>query len=224
MKRLPMTGASLASGGLTVTDLKTALIRLGAAETFADAEGEQLYFRISQISGAWLAKEESKEATSVVSALRQAANNLAKTSELLSGYEEGMKSTVEIFATRLVYQQLALNLTPDPREFISRFREDVKKVGQACMEASVDLSAKSTINGRDALLWHDDFTNMLLTIAKQAGVEPTLGNDPIKGVPCGWLFDAATELERFLYKDMRTITPAARGKRLETSLKRLGIQ
>jgi hypothetical protein len=62
---------------------------------------------------------------------------------------------------------------------------------------------------------------LLLGIAKRANIEPTLGNDPVNDVPCGWLFDAATELETFLYPDMRSETPAGLASRLRRSLKRL---
>ena len=223
MKRLAITGATLACGPLTPTDLREALVRLSAGAPFDDEAVQDLYFQLGTISGEWLDNEQSKEASSVASALRLAGNNLKAAAQLLSGKDDGFRTTIEIFATRLATQALTADSTLNipSQEFISQFRIDAAQVGEACLCAAAGLSEKSSINGRESLLWHDVFTTLLLDVAERAHIEPTLGNDFISSSPCGWLFNAASALEQFLYPDMRSKSVYACGKRLETSLKRL---
>jgi hypothetical protein len=76
-------------------------------------------------------------------------------------------------------------------------------------------------SGRKKLSWYDDFTALLLKLAKLANVEPNLNKDRISGARGGWVFNAAQALEPLLYPLMRSETPEACGKRLERSLKRL---
>ena len=53
-------------------------------------------------------------------------------------------------------------------------------------------------SGRPQPDWYDEFTALLLEIAKTAGVEPRLSKDRISGARGGWLLDAAQALETFL--------------------------
>jgi ABC transporter substrate binding protein len=42
------------------------------------------------------------------------------------------------------------------------------------------------------------FTKLLRMVAERANLRPKLGYDSIAGAHCGWLFEAARELEAFL--------------------------
>jgi hypothetical protein len=221
MKRLPISGASLACSELTPDDLREALERLQVSRAYDQAAVDDLYFELGSITGAWLALEESKEYSPVAAELRRAGAALASLAELLSGRETGLKSTTQIFATRLTAETLALDptLKGDAHEYLSKVVEDAKRVGHACQIAAALLSEKSELKGREKLAWYDDFTKLLLRIAERGGVRPTFGNDDIRDTPCGWLFDAARELELFLFNRMRSPSVKACGKRLERSLK-----
>jgi hypothetical protein len=85
------------------------------------------------------------------------------------------------------------------------------------MVAYADLNQKALNEGRAPLRWYDEFTALLLDIAKKAGVEPSLCKDRIRGTRTGWLFKAAQALEPFLDPFMRSPSPEACGKRLERS-------
>jgi hypothetical protein len=89
------------------------------------------------------------------------------------------------------------------------------------MVAYADLNQKALNKGRAPLRWYDEFTALLLDIAKKAGVEPSLCKDRIRGTRTGWLFKAAQALEPFLDPFMRSPSPEACGKRLERSKRRL---
>ena len=104
---------------------------------------------------------------------------------------------------------------------ISRFQEEAAKIGHVCLVAYADLNRKAPNEGRDPLLWYDEFTALLLDIAAKAGDNPTLGKDRITGARTGWLFEAAQALEPFLFKFMRSPSAEACAKRLERSKKRL---
>src|ERR1041385_3083465 len=107
MKRLAITGAPLVCGPLTAADLKEALVRLSVGAAFDDIAVQDLYYQLGKISGEWLANEESKESSSVASALRQTGKNLKAAAQLLSGKDTGFRTTTEIFATRLATEALA---------------------------------------------------------------------------------------------------------------------
>jgi hypothetical protein len=223
MKRLPISGASLASPELTSDDLRGALGRLQVGHAYDHAAVDELYFDLSRIAGAWWAHEGSKEYAAVAAELRRAGAALASSAELLSGWETGLKSATQMFATSLTTETLALDptLEGDAREYLSKFTEDAKRMGHACQVAAARLSEKSELKGKEKLTWYDDFTKLLLNIAEAGGVRPTLGNDDARDTPCGWLFEAAQELELFLFRGMRSPSVKACGKRLERSLKRI---
>jgi hypothetical protein len=224
MKRLPSSGCSMVGSGRTDSELQRALVRLGVAEAFDAAAVNQVHFRIARISGAWMANEESKEASSVAKALRVTGENLITAARVLGGKETGFQTTTEIWATFLMTKFLAPDpaLKKDPDELISEFRRQAAQIGNACLAAHAELSQKSTRDGRDRFGWYDDFTALLLEIAQRANIAPTLGNDPINDRPCGWLLQAAQELELFLDPSMRSPSVVACGKRLARGLKRLG--
>jgi hypothetical protein len=226
MKRLPTTGASIATPEFDERDLQCALSELGVSEAFDDADIHALYIRIGEIHGTWLLEQEATEVEPVAKALRSTARNLIEASKLLSGHESGIRTHVEIEATSATARILAL----DPRvgsidaakELIGSLREQAAGVGHACMVAYADLSQKGTNDGRAPNLWYDDFTALLIEIAERAGIEPSVGRDRKTRQRTGWLFKAAQLLEPFLHRYMRSPSAEACAKRLERSKKHLG--
>src|SRR5262249_37031465 len=131
---------------------------------------------------------------------------------------------IEIEVASRLARHLAMDPSsnpPEPYELLASFRREVDRVAHVAMVARADLPGGLEGPGRSALLWYDDFTALLLDIAKQAGVEASLRKDRITGARGGWLYEAATALESFLWPEMRSQSPEACGKRLERSLVRL---
>jgi hypothetical protein len=223
MQRLKPTGSHVTSPSQPQAELASTLHRLGALHVFNDEQVAEVYGEIALINGSWMANEESKESPDVANALKALAKSLEVASAVLSGHESGFRSTKEIYATSLIAQNLAIDATiGQAQELITKFRRDARRIVHAALAAHRALSQKSDRDGREALAWYDRFTRLLLYIAKDANIDPTLGNDPINDVPCGWLFEAATELEAFLDPAMRSDSAAGRASRLRRSLKRLG--
>ena len=103
---------------------------------------------------------------------------------------------------------------------MQQFRELTKSMIGGARVAIDELERQQEAKGRPSLNWYDDFTALLVTIAKKARIAPTLNINRITGEPEGWLLDAARKLEVFLDKDMRSISPNARLKRLQRGLRR----
>jgi hypothetical protein len=225
MKKLSSTGASIVAPREDEAKLKGVLSELCVVDAFDEFAIHELYLKIGQIYGAWLSEQEAAEVSPVAKALRLTARNLLDASTVLSGLETGLRTHVEIEATR----HTATILAHDPsvgsfdraKELISTFREEAARIGHTCMVAYADLNQKALNEGRAPLRWYDEFTALLLNIAEKAGVEPSLGKDRITRTRTGWLFEAAQALEAFLDPYMRSPSAEACGKRLERSKRRL---
>jgi hypothetical protein len=225
MRRLRISGASVATPQLGEAELRQAVDRLGVGSHF-DADGvQEIHQRIAGIIGLWFAEQEAKEAPPVAKALLSTGRNLLEASKALSGHHTGMHASVEIQVTNETVRQLALDPAIGSIEMantlVGDFHEQSAKIGQACLDAWVDLTKEGGQNGRPALHWYDDFTSLLLDIAKKAGIKASIGRDRATRERTGWLFQAAQALEPFLHRWMRSQSPEACGKRLERSIARL---
>jgi hypothetical protein len=155
--------------------------------------------------------------------LLSASRKLSDVSRLLSGRETGFRTSVEIGVTNETAKYLALDPSLGPTasapDFVSGFARDAARLAHVCMVAY--KAQPDSDRGRPALNWYDEFTALLLQIADEAGIQPTLRKDRITQVRSGWLFDAAQALESFLWPEMRSPSPEACGKRLDRSRRRL---
>lgn len=164
------------------------------------------------------------ETKPVAKALISLAESLQEASQLLSGHSTGLRHGTAIEVTSQVQPLLAKD--PDVGDiaragaFLERFMIDAAKVREHCRAAYANLAGKGP-PGRTALGWHDDFTELLLNLAQEAGVKSTIKTDRITGERSGWLLEVAMELETFLPREMRSPSVAARAKRLERSKKKL---
>ena len=176
----------------------------------------------------WLAEQQRVERSPIKKGLLSTGRNLEEISRVLGGHETGFHSDVEIEIVSQLKDYLALDPTIGSFEradqLISLFRQDAKKVAHACLVAGLDLGQQTGASGRARLNWRDDFTQLLLNIARAASIEPTLGFDRINDTGCGWLFDAAQALEGFLWLGMQAPSKEAAVKRLARSKKRLELR
>jgi hypothetical protein len=222
MKQLHIRGTSFVTPELGQSELEHALAKLGVAAVFSEADIHQTYMEIAGVYGAWLAEEESKEVSSVATALRRTGKNLIEASMLLSGRQTGLRNQVELEVTSRLIEIMGQDPTvEDSEKLIAAFQREAARVGEACLIAYADLDRKALNDGRAPMVWYDEFTAILLRIAKKAGIDPNLNKDRIEHTRGGWLFNAAQALEPFLHRYMRSPSPEACGKRLERSCKRL---
>jgi hypothetical protein len=172
-----------------------------------------------------LPNREAKQASPVAKALLATGRNLLEASRVLSGHQTGIHTSVEIQATTEAVRLLALDPTigsiDTAKTLVGNFHEQSAKIGHACLDGWADLAEEGGQKGRPALHWYDDFSRLLLEIAKRAGVKASIGRDRVTRERTGWLFEAARALEPFLDRWMRSQSPEACGKRLERSMRRL---
>jgi hypothetical protein len=204
-------------------DLSTVLAELGVADAFDAKAIHGIHSDLGVIIGKWFAEQERLEVEPVASALLRMARNLSEVSQLMSGLETGFRTGFEIAVTSQLARYLALEPTIGTKvhELMASFRQQSAQIGHVCMIAHADLSSQAGKRGRVPIEWYDDFTALLLKIAAKAGVEPRNTKNRITKTRSGWLIDAAMALETFFYREMRSPSKEACGKRLERSRNRL---
>jgi hypothetical protein len=225
MTRLPASGSSLSSPLRDEGELKLVLSKLCSGQALRPTAIHESYVGLSALIGQWMSEQARLEASSVGKALLTTAKRLLEVCSILDGLESGIHSTQEIEVSLRIAKYLALvpgvRSPEEAGEIISKFRQEADRIAHVCMVARADLPDQPEEKGRRALGWYDDFTTLLLKLAEEAGVQPTLRKDRSTGLRSGWLLEAAQALESFLWSDMRSPSTEACGKRLERSLGRL---
>jgi hypothetical protein len=225
MARLPTSGATVATPHLDEAELGNVLAQLCPDGKFSESDVETCYWRLARIIGQWSAEDNRLDIAPLAQTFTALGKELNKVAEILSGHETGCHEIHDI----AIVSQLATILALDPEigsrrqadRLIDTFRGDAGKLAHACLVAARDLEQTVGESGRPQAEWHDEFTALLLEVAKTAEVEPRLSKDRISGQRVGWLLDAARALEAFLHPRMRSPSDEACGKRLERSKTRL---
>jgi len=224
MARFPARGSSVTRPIREKAELVHVLSELGLPQPIEDRTVDEVYFKLGVVIAKWLGEQERVEVEPVAKALLGIAKNLSEVSQRMSWRETGFRTSFEIAVATQIAKYLALEPTigSTADEFMATFHRQAAQIADVCMVGHDDLVQEAGKKGRLALAWYDDFTTLLLDIAANTGIEPTLRKDRATGARSGWLFDAAQSLETFLYEYMRSPTDEACGKRLERSRKRLG--
>jgi hypothetical protein len=225
MVRFPSGGSGIASPLRDEVELRRVLADLCTSYTFDELAIHEIYSKLGIIIGKWLSEQERVEVDPVTKALLRMATNLSEVSRLMSGLETGLRDSFENTVASHVAKYLALEPTVGSagkaQELMSSLRRQADQVSHVCMVGYVDLSQKTGKRGRLASEWYDDFTALLLEVAAKAGVEPKNNKNRATKIRSGWLFDAAMALEPLFYREMRSPSAEACGKRLERSRERL---
>ena len=224
MARLPTSGSTTVTPYRTEAELGKVLKDLCPEAEFSASAVKRLYWRLGAIVGQWSAEQNRLNTLSVARALTEISRNVAGATGALSAHKTGIRDIRDIE----VVSQLKIVLAADPQvgsfqkadELISS-QADPAKLADACLVAASNLRKQVGKSGRPRFDWYDDFTAMLLQIAREAGVEPRLWKDRIEGDRGGWLFEAAWRLESFLHPDMVKGGAEACGTRLDRSKRRL---
>jgi hypothetical protein len=221
MARLPTSGSTVATPHLDKADLRNVLAQLCPKGKFSESDISEFYGRLAQIIGRWSAEENRLDIAPLAKTFTAMAKELKKVAEILSGHEQGLHEIHDIE----IVSQLATILALDPEvgslqqadKLIASFRGDAARVAHACLVVACDLKQTVGKSGRPQMDWYDEFTELLLTIAKSAGINPQLWKDRDKGDWHGWLFEAAQRLQMFFPPTMHPPNGKAAGKRLERS-------
>lgn len=226
MARLPTSGATVATPAKGETDLRKVLSELCPDRKFSNADSDEICVALGGIIGRWSAEEYRLNIAPLFKAFQAMGRELNKVAKILSGHQTGLHKVRDIEIVSQLGEILALNPKIGSREqadkLITSFRVDAADMAHACLVAACDL--KQTVVGKSGAPpqdWYDEFTALLLEVAKTAGIEPRLSKDRISGARGGWLLEAAQALETFLDPKMRSPSAEARFKRLERSKRRL---
>jgi len=209
------------------SELKGVLTKVCPDALLEDSTVHHYYMMLASLIGGWLSEQSRLETSPVKNALLTMAKNLSQASALLSGLETGIRSNLETEITSRILNLLAMNPAIGSPEsalvMLGALRQDADTVSHACLIAAFDLPSGPEKRGQKKKEWYTSFTKLLLTIAEDAGIRPTLYKDrhPDHESLNGWLLDAARELETFLPVEMRSPSDVARYKRLERSKARL---
>ena len=212
-------------GGIAQADFRKRILALCPGYSLDEEVLTKLYLAFSAVIGIWLLEWGQPELLPIATRLASAARFLEQLAQGFAGIQTGMRHSEDIEFALLARQALSLNpLVEDlshADEKLASFQLQCSQMAEVFWVAFRTLKEERGKRGRPKLDWYNNFTALLLRLAKQANIEPKLNKDRISGVRGGWLFDAAQSLEPLLYPLMRSETPEACGKRLERSLKRL---
>jgi hypothetical protein len=219
MTRLPTSGSSVVTPCREESELKHVLFKLCPANTFDDDSVHEHYVKLASLIGGWLSELGRLETSPVKKTLLATAKNLTAAAALFSGLETGLRSDLETEVTRRVQNMMELDpaIGSLASDRLTSFRRDADSISHACLRAAFDLPSGPEKRGRRAKDWYHSFAALLLSIAKDAGISPTLYKDREAESPKGWLLDAARELETFLPTELHSPSDVARYKRLERS-------
>jgi hypothetical protein len=231
-KKIRPRGATLASPYLSETasesaevEFRNRVLGLCPGHSFDDKKLSKLHLAFSGVVGNWLSEAGQPELLPIARRLASTARFLEQMAQGLAAVQTGMRQSEDIEFALLTRRALSLNpLVGDSGradEKLTSFQQQCSEMAQVFWVALKLLDEQHGKRGRPKLVWYDDFTTVLLKLAKLANIKPNLNKNRETGARGGWLFEAAQELEFFLYPPMRSDTPEACGKRLERSLKRL---
>ena len=224
MKRLPITGSALSTPERSKQELANYLKSLGLK--CPPKRLQQIYQELGAMIGRWWQEQESMETEAVANALLSLRNRLSEVINSLSGHRAGFRELVHIEVVSQLKRSLAndsgLGSLPDADRSIDSFVEEAVRIIGHCSSAYADLTSTKGPSGRPGLGWYDGFTHVVMELARQAGVRPTISTDRVSGERSGWILTVAGELEKFLPRPMRSPSAEARAKRLERSKRKLG--
>jgi hypothetical protein len=231
MARLSSKGASIASLYELDTNLEQVISDLGLAN-MSEGGKEEVRDKLHQVMGRGyeallmsqkLNPDSRLQIKNIAAKLESIGHNLQEAEHNLRGSETGLQEAHRIEISLKVREMLAANpeIGSKAHGFLSNFFSQLRTVASACLVAANDLRSIKGDAGQRALNWYTDFTRVLVGIARQNGIRPTVATDRDTGEPQGRFLDIATGFERLLLPSMRSPTKTARAKRLSRALARL---
>lgn len=156
----------------------------------------------------------------IAAKLESIGHNLQEAEHNLRGSETGIQQAHRTEIALKVKKMLAANpkIGSKADEFLRGFCGQLHTVASACLVAATDLRLVKGKDGRRALNWYTDFTRILVGIARQNGIRPTVATDRDNHEPQGRFLDITAGFEQLLLPSMRSPNKIARAKRLYRAL------
>jgi hypothetical protein len=231
LARLTQTGSGICSLYELEITFDQVLMDLGLASMATDererirGELEIVMERgLGEISGSRKLNPEGRlQSQDIAASLRSIAHHLQAAGRPLRGRQTGLQQASHILVANKARESLAMNpeIGDSADAYLSDFCNQLDTVSHACTVAATALKSTKGSAGRKALDWFDDFTAVLVSIAKQNGIRPTIATDRSTGVAQGRFLDLAKGFERLLWPEMRSPSRAALAKRLSRALAEL---
>jgi hypothetical protein len=163
------------------------------------------------------------QARDVIATLKTIERNFKAVEPILRGLETGIRHTHQIeVASRIkgiLDQNPELKVSGD--NFLSDFCNRMNTVSEACLVAASDLKSVRAKAGQKPIDWYDDFTHVLVFIAKLNNIRTTIQIDRVTGKSGGRFLELAAAFEQLLYPKMRSPSRAGMATRLSRSLRRV---
>jgi hypothetical protein len=222
MALLPSAGGGIASPLRKQSELTQVLTDLCRGYAFDDVSTQKYYSALGGIISVWWSEKERLKAEPVAKLLRASARNLSAVAPLLAGGETGLRNDTEIAVATRVLEITSMNPAigsqEAAQELLRSFWQNAELLAHVFHVVAAELPTHAEKRGAKKKSWYDNFTALLLDIAEQADIKPTLYNRASDNKSLkGWLLDASRQLETFLPKEMRSTSDQARYKRLERS-------
>ena len=228
MARLTWKGASIGSLYELDTNLEQVVSDLGLAKMSAE-ERKEIRGKLGEVIGRGYAEIELSpklnpdnklQIKNITATLEATARHLQEAAQNLRGSETGFQQAHQLAISLKIREMLVANPEIESKadEFLSNFCGQLSTVAHACFVAAKELKSTKGNAGRRALDWYNDFARVLVPIAKQNGIRPTVTIHRGTGEAQGRFLDIATGFERLLMPSMRSPSKTARAKRLSRAL------
>lgn len=216
---------------------------------FRPTDVDDLYWKLLRASGEHFDEKSRPAARQIAGRLRSLIPDLQTASEILSAHDTGIRTESDLNCARFVFETLLghpgveaavnrqltrpelgkrcsvrqnrqLALAGEANKMMSSWGEICKEVAHTFEVAAAALATDDgNPPGRARLTWYAAFVRMLIEIGQISG----FANDRAvkrrkKGEP-RWLLRAAEEFEKHFPADMRSVSSAARNRRVRESEK-----
>jgi hypothetical protein len=224
MARIPARGSTVVGPPRDKAALRTTLSEIGLGNAIDENATHHLYMNLAGVIGRWFQEVARLDASDIIKSLTSAANDIRAVAKLVAA-TEGFQTSQDLECALLIRihleRQEEIGSRERAYELMDDFRVKASKIASACETAVAELRALTGRAGRPKLDWYDEFTALVLDLAKKGNINPTLRKDRVTGERSGWLLNAALALETFLDPHMRSQSIEACGKRLERSKRTL---
>ena len=137
--------------------------------------------------------------------------------------ETGLRQGYQIVAAMKIREALGENLKFEKNadEFLRDFCDRSTTISQACFAAAKNVKLTKQKSGQKPLDWYDNFTRVIVLIARKNNIRTTIVTDRETGKPRGRFLELGAAFEKLLYPAMRSPSRSALAKRLSRSLGRI---
>jgi hypothetical protein len=168
--RIKARGSALASPWGSRDALDQALLELPPRMQFADNDLDKIYSELGEIIGSWLQEQGRLNKLPLLIDLRVSSNHMNAVFQTLEGGETGFQSSKQTEVVVQLRQGLAkvpaIGSIDNARAAMQQFRELTKSMIDGARVAIDELKQQRGDKGRPSLGWYDEFTALLVTIAR----------------------------------------------------------